>query len=320
MLKRAALCCVVRPVVAASSARADLTITSTQTLSPRLTQYTATSDAMGGATNLRVLLPEGYAERDEALPRAAPAARLLRRLPLVGRQGPRRAAHRAVPADRRDARRRQRRLVQRPVQRGRVRPAALRDVRVRRAAAVGRRDVPLDRPPRGRGAEHGRLRRALVRRAPPGRLRRRRELQRRGRRARVRRQRLRQPDPGRGLGPARHRARPLARAQPARPRRGPARPEAARAAHRQRQPGPLDTRTGRDNLEFEVWRENAATARAASTELAIPHVYDDYGPGVHDWPYWARDLERTLRQPRARSSRTTRGDDRRRHRADRAAA
>jgi S-formylglutathione hydrolase FrmB len=37
-------------------------------------------------------------------------------------------------------------------------------------------------------------------------------------------------------------------------------------------------------------------------QLRIPHVYDDYGPGVHDWPYWARDLERTLINV-ARSSR-----------------
>jgi hypothetical protein len=63
-------------------------------------------------------------------------------------------------------------------------------------------------------------------------------------------------------------------------------------------PGPLDTRTGRDNLEFQVWRENA-DMHAKLDELGIPHVYDDYGPGVHDWPYWARDLERTLINLRA---------------------
>ncbi len=28
--------------------------------------------------------------------------------------------------------------------------------------------------------------------------------------------------------------------------------------------------------------------------LGIPHVWDDYGPGTHTWPYWARDLELTL--------------------------
>jgi S-formylglutathione hydrolase FrmB len=29
-------------------------------------------------------------------------------------------------------------------------------------------------------------------------------------------------------------------------------------------------------------------------ELAIPHVWDDYGPGAHEWPYWADDLAATL--------------------------
>lgn len=28
--------------------------------------------------------------------------------------------------------------------------------------------------------------------------------------------------------------------------------------------------------------------------LGIPHVFDDYGPGGHDWPYWRRDLTETL--------------------------
>ena len=28
--------------------------------------------------------------------------------------------------------------------------------------------------------------------------------------------------------------------------------------------------------------------------LGIEHVWDDYGPGAHDWPYWADDLAATL--------------------------
>jgi S-formylglutathione hydrolase FrmB len=28
--------------------------------------------------------------------------------------------------------------------------------------------------------------------------------------------------------------------------------------------------------------------------LGIPHVWEDYGPGSHDWPYWERDLRNTL--------------------------
>jgi len=29
-------------------------------------------------------------------------------------------------------------------------------------------------------------------------------------------------------------------------------------------------------------------------KLGIPHVFDDYGPGQHLWPYWNRDLKETL--------------------------
>jgi S-formylglutathione hydrolase FrmB len=29
-------------------------------------------------------------------------------------------------------------------------------------------------------------------------------------------------------------------------------------------------------------------------KLGIPHVFDDYGPGQHLWPYWTRDLKETL--------------------------
>lgn len=28
--------------------------------------------------------------------------------------------------------------------------------------------------------------------------------------------------------------------------------------------------------------------------LGLPHVYEDYGPGTHSWPYWQRDLRKTL--------------------------
>lgn len=30
------------------------------------------------------------------------------------------------------------------------------------------------------------------------------------------------------------------------------------------------------------------------TQLGIKHVWQDYGPGGHDWPYWQRDLKLTL--------------------------
>jgi S-formylglutathione hydrolase FrmB len=28
--------------------------------------------------------------------------------------------------------------------------------------------------------------------------------------------------------------------------------------------------------------------------LGIPSLYDDYGPGTHSWPYWARDLQQSI--------------------------
>jgi S-formylglutathione hydrolase FrmB len=28
--------------------------------------------------------------------------------------------------------------------------------------------------------------------------------------------------------------------------------------------------------------------------LGIPHIWDDYGPGTHTWPYWQRDLRQAL--------------------------
>jgi S-formylglutathione hydrolase FrmB len=46
--------------------------------------------------------------------------------------------------------------------------------------------------------------------------------------------------------------------------------------------------------------------------LGIAHLWDDYGPGGHSWPYWQRDLRRTLpdlmrvfSHPRGRPARTT---------------
>jgi len=29
-------------------------------------------------------------------------------------------------------------------------------------------------------------------------------------------------------------------------------------------------------------------------KLGIPSFYDDYGPGTHSWPYWARDLRQSI--------------------------
>jgi S-formylglutathione hydrolase FrmB len=37
-----------------------------------------------------------------------------------------------------------------------------------------------------------------------------------------------------------------------------------------------------------------ATLHHRLHELGIPHLYDDYGPGAHTWPYWRDDLAATL--------------------------
>ena len=63
-------------------------------------------------------------------------------------------------------------------------------------------------------------------------------------------------------------------------------------------PGPLDrpsTPPGCDPcaLEHFLRRGNLSLHRRLA-ELGIRHVWDDYGRGTHDWPYWRRDLRRTL--------------------------
>jgi hypothetical protein len=60
------------------------------------------------------------------------------------------------------------------------------------------------------------------------------------------------------------------------------------------EPGPYDAPgSGTDPLEASVHDQTAALHERLG-QLGIPHVYDDYGPGHHAWPYWARDLQQTL--------------------------
>jgi S-formylglutathione hydrolase FrmB len=63
-------------------------------------------------------------------------------------------------------------------------------------------------------------------------------------------------------------------------------------------PGPLDargTKPGCDACALErfLLRSNVRL-HARLRALGIRHVWDDYGPGTHDWPYWRRDLRETL--------------------------
>jgi hypothetical protein len=60
------------------------------------------------------------------------------------------------------------------------------------------------------------------------------------------------------------------------------------------EPGPYDAPgSGTDPLESSVHDQTVALHDRLG-RLGIPHVYDDYGPGHHAWPYWARDLAQTL--------------------------
>jgi S-formylglutathione hydrolase FrmB len=63
-------------------------------------------------------------------------------------------------------------------------------------------------------------------------------------------------------------------------------------------PGPLDRKgTPRDcdacSLERFLHPESVRF-HTRLQRLGIHHVWDDYGPGTHTWPYWERDLRETL--------------------------
>ena len=50
---------------------------------------------------------------------------------------------------------------------------------------------------------------------------------------------------------------------------------------------------GADGIE-QVVHQAGVTLHGRLRALGIPHVWDDYGPGGHSWPYWQRDLRETL--------------------------
>jgi S-formylglutathione hydrolase FrmB len=59
-------------------------------------------------------------------------------------------------------------------------------------------------------------------------------------------------------------------------------------------PGPYDSGAllG-DPLEEQV-HEMSLSLHKRLLSLGIPHIWDDYGPGTHTWPYWQRDLRQAL--------------------------
>ena len=50
---------------------------------------------------------------------------------------------------------------------------------------------------------------------------------------------------------------------------------------------------GPDGIEIVVHDANISLHRRLRA-LGIGHVWDDYGPGAHTWPYWQRGLRQTL--------------------------
>jgi S-formylglutathione hydrolase FrmB len=64
------------------------------------------------------------------------------------------------------------------------------------------------------------------------------------------------------------------------------------------EPGPLDASgvpAGCDACRLESF-VHAMNVRLHDRlrRLGIRHVWDDYGRGTHEWPYWRRDLRETL--------------------------
>jgi S-formylglutathione hydrolase FrmB len=51
---------------------------------------------------------------------------------------------------------------------------------------------------------------------------------------------------------------------------------------------------GGGDIVEEAVHEMSVSFHERLAKLGIPSIWDDYGPGGHDWPYWQRDLRETL--------------------------
>lgn len=64
------------------------------------------------------------------------------------------------------------------------------------------------------------------------------------------------------------------------------------------EPGPLDANgvsPGCDECRLESFvHPMNVRLHDRLRRLGIRHLWDDYGPGTHAWPYWRRDLRETL--------------------------
>jgi diacylglycerol O-acyltransferase/trehalose O-mycolyltransferase len=57
--------------------------------------------------------------------------------------------------------------------------------------------------------------------------------------------------------------------------------------------GPYDDPGPPDPIETGV-HDMSVSFHGRLNDLRLPHVWDDYGPGTHSWPYWQRDLRAEL--------------------------
>jgi S-formylglutathione hydrolase FrmB len=60
------------------------------------------------------------------------------------------------------------------------------------------------------------------------------------------------------------------------------------------QPGPYDQGGAPFDPIEEGVHEMSVSFHQQLDLMKVPHLWDDYGPGTHSWPYWQRDLERDL--------------------------
>jgi AhpD family alkylhydroperoxidase len=61
------------------------------------------------------------------------------------------------------------------------------------------------------------------------------------------------------------------------------------------QPGPLDTDADPGAIGIEgLVHEDTIDFHNRLDTLGIPSYFEDYGPGTHSWPYWARDLRESI--------------------------
>ena len=61
------------------------------------------------------------------------------------------------------------------------------------------------------------------------------------------------------------------------------------------EPGPLDADADPGGMGIEgLVHQDTIDFHNRLDALGIPSYFNDYGPGTHSWPYWARDLRESI--------------------------